>query len=82
MINPASSPSRLGRLEFERRRIVELCAEPTSIGELAGQIDVPLGVAMVLASDLVSEGVLVCNDQIDGTNVELIERLIEGIRSQ
>src|SRR5438477_13020426 len=45
-------------LSFERARIVDCCYEPLSIAEIAAELGVPLGVAMVLVGDLVEDGLL------------------------
>ena len=68
-------------LNFEREAIANHCAEPQSIAELAGRLDVPLGIARVLVSDLVSEGMLLADGAADCSDASLIEQLIEGIRS-
>lgn len=68
-------------LEFERAAIADLCAEPLSIAELASALDLPLGVTRVLASDLVSEGVLQAHGPATAADTGFIEQMIEGIRA-
>ncbi len=67
-------------LRFEARRIVELCRRPTSLAEIAAALLVPLGVARVLVSDLISDGwvTLVRREQL---SVQLIERIRDGVRA-
>lgn len=68
-------------LDFERRAIARLCAEPQSIADLAGRLDLPLGVARFLVSDMTSDGLLRTNGTADSSDPVFIARLIDGIRS-
>ncbi len=69
------------RLDFEREAIVNYCAEPQSIAELASRLDLPLSVARVLVSDMTAEGILHRHQAADPFDRAFIEELIEGIRS-
>lgn len=69
------------RLHFERRAIAECCRQPLSIAEVAVHLQLPLGVARVLVSDLVDEGLLVTHATAGPSDRAFIERLREGIRS-
>ena len=71
-----------GGLTFEHARIVELCREPSSIAEVAANLDVPLGVATVLVADLVSQNRLAVYDS-DPVEIELsaLTRMINRVRS-
>lgn len=71
----------LADLDFERRAIAERCHEPLSIAEVASHLQLPLGVARVLVSDMADEGLLVAHDTADAADRALLERLREGIRS-
>lgn len=75
----AGAPTYL--LGFERREITRLCEEPTSIAELAGALDIPLGVARFLVTDLTEQGYLDTEGPLDINDTELLEQLIEGIRA-
>jgi hypothetical protein len=73
-------------LQAERRIIVEMCAAPMSVAEIAAHLQVPLGVARVLVSDLASGGFLTVhlpqqtgNDRPD---VAILERLLDGLRAR
>ncbi|MEM9131117.1 MAG: DUF742 domain-containing protein [Actinomycetota bacterium] len=68
-------------LDFERRAIAERCQEPLSIAEVASHLQLPLGVARVLACDMVDEELLVAHGTADTGDRALLERLREGIRS-
>lgn len=75
------------RLRFEQARIVDLCDRAVSVVEVAAALEVPLGVARVLVSDLYSEGLLVVHRPPDLTRggrpkTEILERLLAGLRSR
>jgi Protein of unknown function (DUF742) len=69
-------------LNFEKARIVDECYEPISIAEIAAELGVPLGVAMVLVGDLVDEGCLETTYS-DPVEIELsaLTRMIERVRA-
>ena len=67
--------------------VVQLCAEPCSVAEIAAHLSVPLGVARVLVADLLDEGLVTVQDTLtDDTTPderrELIERVLSGLRAQ
>ncbi|MDH3680571.1 MAG: DUF742 domain-containing protein [Acidimicrobiia bacterium] len=68
-------------LGFERREITQLCTDPTSIAEVASMLDLPLGVARFLVTDLAQQGFLDTQTTAATAEVELLEQLIEGIRA-
>ena len=68
----------------EARRIVELSQEPTSLAELAARLLLPVGVVRILVADLVLADVVFVGAPapIDaGKDVQLLERLLDGIRA-
>lgn len=68
----------------EARTIVALCQEPIPLAEVAARLDVPLGVARVLVGDLTESGMVTVGPSrpVDAhTDVRLLERLLDGIRS-
>jgi hypothetical protein len=68
----------------EARKIVSICATPVPLAEVAARLRVPLGVARVLVADLAQSGVVQvhASDGADtGTDVHLLERLLDGIRA-
>jgi hypothetical protein len=69
-------------LDFEKARIVDCCYEPVSIAEIAAELGVPLGVAMVIVSDLVDDGCLETTYS-DPVEIELsaLTRMIERVRA-
>lgn len=68
----------------EDRRIVELCQTPMSVAELAARLGAPVGVLRVLVGDLVVAHMLQvrqAEDRAEHRDVQLLERLLEGIRA-
>ena len=79
VVTAADAPTE--KLGHERREITRLCALPTSIAELASTLDLPLGVARFLVTDLTEQGYLDAQGTATAYDTELLEQLIEGIRS-
>ena len=71
-----------GRLTFEHARIVGACWEPRSVAEVAAEMPMPLGVAMVLVGDLVEAGCLeVTHSNPVELELEALTRMIERVRA-
>lgn len=68
-------------LNFERRAIATLCDQPWSIAEVAGTLDLPLGVARFLVSEMAAEGLVDTSGRVESIGIAMIEQLIEGIRA-
>jgi hypothetical protein len=77
---------RSAALRAERRTIVELCAGPVSVVELAAHLHVPLGVARVLVSDLAASGHLAVrlprHGGDDRPDPIILARLLDGLRGR
>jgi hypothetical protein len=67
-------------LGFEMQQIVALCAEPTTVAEVAGAVGVPLGVAKVLIGDLVVSGHLTCQQPAE-LPLHTLERIRDHVRA-
>jgi Protein of unknown function (DUF742) len=69
-------------LNFEKARIVDFCYEPVSIAEIAAELNVPLGVAIVIVGDLVDDRCLETSNS-DPVEIELsaLTRMIERVRA-
>ena len=69
-------------LSFEKARIIDCSYEPISIAEIAAQLGVPLGVAMVLVDDLCDERCLETTYS-DPVEIELsaLTRMIDRVRA-
>lgn len=68
----------------ESRRIVELCASPMPLAELAARLLLPVGVVRVLVADLAAAGTVAVGEAVPreaATDVRLLERLLDGIRA-
>jgi hypothetical protein len=79
------TPDQLGRgATPEDRRIIELCQTPLSVAELAARLERPIGVVRVLVGDLVVARMIHVRqpeDRAEHRDVQLLERLLEGIRA-
>ena len=77
---------RFWGLQAEWRTIVDLCAEPLSVAEIAAYLRIPLGVARVLVGDLASSGYLAVHlphgAADDRPGAAILERLLDGLRAR
>jgi len=73
---------RISSLAYERAKIVHLCMTPHSVAEVSAKLHIPLGVAQVLAGDMVGDGLLTMSQSIGSPadDVSLLKRLIHGVR--
>ncbi len=74
-------------LQVERRDIVRMTMRPTSVVEIGAALHVPAGVARVLVSDLVRDGLLTVHlppptAAVGGPRQEILERLLDGLRTR
>ena len=67
-------------LQFEARRIVELCQIPRAVADLAVALSMPLGVVRVLIGDLVVGGHVSVQAPPEVTT-ELLERIRERVQA-
>ncbi|WP_447006921.1 DUF742 domain-containing protein [Saccharothrix isguenensis] len=68
----------------EQRSIVEMCANPRSVAEVSALLSVPLGVARVLLSDLITMGVVAVHHNAaapGGPDPTLLDRVLAGLRN-
>ena len=72
-------------LSWERRTIIRLCEEVRSVAELAGRMEMPLGVARVLIADMAEEGLVTIHRPSeligDHRDLSLLERVLDGLRN-
>jgi hypothetical protein len=68
----------------EHRSIAELCHEPRSVAEVSALLDVPIGVAKVLLSDMAELGLVTVHRTATGggnrAHLKLMERVLGGLR--
>lgn len=74
------SPTDHGRLRsnslrFERQRIVNQFAEPIAIAEIAAVLGLPLRAVQVLASEMISDGLLQRHDTIQRIDTSVLLRI-------
>jgi len=77
---PASAASGLGP---EHEQVVELCQRPLSVAEVAAKLEVPLVVAKVLVSDLVTSNDIVVRDPappVGSPDTPTLQAVLDGIR--
>lgn len=68
-------------LRFESERVVRLCQQPHSIAEVGAALRIPVGVARVLVSDLVSAGhaSVSRSDELSTAALERIRDLVRAL---
>ncbi|GAA1876578.1 hypothetical protein GCM10009836_67450 [Pseudonocardia ailaonensis] len=71
-------------VQLEYRRIIEVTAEPRSVLEIAGLLQVPLGVARVLVGDLAEAGyvALYRPSPAQTPPPEVLGQLLDGLRAR
>ena len=71
-----------GELPSEQEAMLRLCREPQSIAEAAARLDLMLGVATIIAGDLIA-GRLLEVHHTDPVDIELdaLTRMIERVRA-
>jgi hypothetical protein len=79
-----SGRERSAKMPFEKGEIVRLCSEPISVAEVSAYLKLPLGVARVLAGDLVADGLLDFNRSHNSgkrPDLKLLERVFDGLQA-
>jgi predicted Rossmann fold nucleotide-binding protein DprA/Smf involved in DNA uptake len=71
------------RMSPEQRRILALCREPTTVVDLASDIDLPVGVVRVLLSDLSQHGMIriLATPRGPVTNERLLKDVLDGLHA-
>ena len=73
--------AEVAALDFERRRIVELCRAPLSVAEIGAILDLPLGVARVLVAELATGGYVAVHESTAPVARSTIERILERVHA-
>jgi hypothetical protein len=83
VVATAKGAEYLNRYRWEAARVIEIASHPLALIEVAVQLDVPVGVARVVISDLVKEGSLQLLDpqRAESSYADLLEKVLDGIRS-
>jgi hypothetical protein len=74
------------RYRWEAAQLIEVCRQPTALVEIAAKLGLPIGVVRVVVADLEKDGAVAVHrpvvEELDGASyTELLERVLEGIRS-
>jgi len=80
---PAAERTSPTGLSLEHRSIARLCREVLSVAEIAARLELPLGVARILVSDLVDRGIVVVHrapDHEGPAGVALLEQVLRGLQ--
>ena len=72
-------PDRLQRLESVQRKIWDQLAAMQSVAELSAFLELPLGVVLVLISDMSDLDLVQVHETASVDDVLLVRRLIDGI---
>ncbi len=70
-------------LRFEPARVFGLCQNAIAIAEISAHLEIPIATVKVVLGDLIDSGHVEVNRTIDATDsddIQLISRLIEGVR--
>lgn len=83
MVSTEQGVATCRHMTFERRDVVELCREPMSVAEISARLGLHLNVALVLVSDLYSEGHVFAHlAEFDASrDVDTLRRVIRGLRA-
>lgn len=79
VVSTGSVPAR--DLQFEHAAIVEVCASPVSVAEVAARVGVPLGVAQILVGDLAEAGLVQVHEARQAATPALLLRMIDAVRA-
>lgn len=74
-----------GELRFEPARVHKLCSDAIAIAEISAKLNMPIGTAKVVIGDLIQTGHIELHqtidaDQSEDEDIQLISRLIDGVR--
>jgi Protein of unknown function (DUF742) len=72
-------------LSYERRAIIRLCQDVQSLAEISARLEIPLGVARVLVTDMADEGLVAIHRPSellgDHPDLSVLERVLHGLRN-
>lgn len=78
----ARASQHLGAYRWEAAKVVELVKSPMALIEIAARLEIPIGVARVLVSDLVSDGAVVLHRPAASQSfASLLEKVLDGVRN-
>lgn len=72
---------KIDRLQPVQRQIWDLTEARVSAAEISAHLNLPLGTVCVLVGDMAALGLLEVHETASTGDVELVRRLIDGVRS-
>ena len=87
LVRTGRMPNEQLRLAPEHRRLLQLCARPTTLADLASELDLPLGVTQVLLGDLLHDGLVEVRRQpaaaspTERPDQRLLMRVLDDLRT-
>jgi hypothetical protein len=72
-----------GLVEPEHADVLRICAYPSSVAEVAAKLDLPVGVAKVLISDLIESNYIIFRSswQPVTPDLDMMQKVLNGIRN-
>ncbi|MFD3506575.1 DUF742 domain-containing protein [Nocardia sp. NPDC058666] len=70
-------------MSSEQAAILDMCAAPTAVVEIAAELRLPVGVATVLLSDLLAEGKITIRPPLSAAmslDLSTLEKVLVGLR--
>ena len=78
----ARGSEHLAAYRWEAAKVIELVQTPMALIEIAARIEIPIGVARVILSDLAEDGAVVIHVPVKTQNfASLLERVLDGVRN-
>lgn len=76
-ISESVSPSH----SVEEQAIWVTCQTPMSLAEVSAHLSLPLGVTLILVSDLVDSGHLTVGGELEGGTDDLLARIVTAVKN-
>jgi hypothetical protein len=75
--------AHIGLVGPDHARVLRACAHPSSVAEVSARLDVPLGVAKILISDLIERNFVIFRSgwQPDAPDLDMMRKVLDGIRN-
>ncbi|MDH3679448.1 MAG: DUF742 domain-containing protein [Acidimicrobiia bacterium] len=77
----ASPDDAIDGLESTQRQIWDVLAQMMSVAEISALVELPLGVVLVLVSDMAESDVLEVYQTAALDDIHLVRKLIDGVRA-
>jgi hypothetical protein len=84
VVSTGSTPAAEAGMGPEHHAIVRFCAEPQSVAEIAGYLDLPAGTVRVLLGDLLHQGFIKVKEPYPEANMidnRMYQAVIDGLRA-